>query len=137
MKNNLRKTIEGLSPGDLICCSWFDASSGRSSVNGGIIDVPVRSWGVYLGLIGSKTKHLILAQNSFKFLDGLYDLDYTAIPLGWAIEIDYIQKAHLPESLARQLVKCLVTENEARKNTGGLRSPRVFQHRLSRDGRRF
>jgi hypothetical protein len=68
------------------------------------IDVPVKSWGIYVGLIGDKVKHIVLAQNSFRYSDGLFDLDYTAVPLSWAVEVSVLVKEHIPkESLANLL----------------------------------
>jgi hypothetical protein len=34
---------------------WTDASIGKTSTNGGVIDVPVRSWGVFVGVFGKTT----------------------------------------------------------------------------------
>jgi len=75
------RQIKDLHPGDLVKIEWFDASVGKS-LSGGLagIDVPVKSWGIYIGLLGQKNKHIILAQNNFQYADGLYDIDYTAIP---------------------------------------------------------
>jgi hypothetical protein len=39
---------------------WTDASIGKTSTNGGVIDVPVQSWGIFVGVFG-KRKHIILA----------------------------------------------------------------------------
>lgn len=78
------KALENVSPGDLIAVEWCDASVGESSGSGMAIDAPVKSWGIFVGLIGDRVKHIVLSQNSFRYADGLYDLDYTAIPIGWA-----------------------------------------------------
>jgi hypothetical protein len=59
---------------------WTDASIGKTSTNGGVIDVPVRSWGIFVGVFGKR-------KNSFEYADGLCDLDYTAIPLGWVEDV--------------------------------------------------
>src|SRR5512139_340331 len=104
MNKQILKTLENTKPGDLICCSWCDASVGKSSSNGGIIDVPVRSWGVFIGLFGKRTKHIVIAQSSFQYADGLYDLDYTAIPLGWTVEVVVLIKEYHPEHVAGGLV---------------------------------
>ena len=133
MKNNLRKMLEGLSPGDLICCEWLDASTGKSSSCGGVIDIPVWSWGVYVGLFGNKNKHIILAQNSFQYADGLYDVDYTAIPVGWALSVEVLVKAHFPEEAANKLVSSFLMKDK-RVFTRSNR-PRTFQQRLSTHGR--
>jgi hypothetical protein len=129
MKNNLNKTIENLTPGDLISIEWSDASVGKSSGSGMAIDVPVKSWGVFVGLIG-KTKHIVLAQNSFRYSDGLFDLDYTAIPLSWAFNIEVLAKNHVPTETAEKLVNSFLI--------GGHRTfsrQRTFQRRLSTHGR--
>jgi hypothetical protein len=125
-KENLRKILKQLNPGDLICVEWCDASVGKSSGSGIAIDVPVKSWGVYVGLFGERAKHIVLAQNSFRYSDGLFDLDYTAIPASWAIDLSVIEKAHVPESIARKLVNSFLL--------GGHRTfkhQRTFQRRLS------
>jgi hypothetical protein len=76
--------IKGLAAGDLVLIEWLDASIGKSLSNGvSGIDVPVKSWGIFIGLLGSKKKHVILAQNCFRYSDGLYDIDYTAVPIPW------------------------------------------------------
>jgi len=125
-KKGLKKEFESLHPGDLICVEWCDASVGKSSGSGIAIDVPVKSWGVYVGLFGERAKHVVLAQNSFRYSDGLFDLDYTAIPASWAIDLSVIEKAHVPESIAGKLVNSFIL--------GGHRTfkhQRTFQRRLS------
>jgi len=125
-RRQLRKLFESLRPGDLICVEWCDASVGKSSGSGVSIDVPVKSWGVYVGLFGERAKHIVLAQNSFRYADGLFDLDYTAIPASWTIDLLVIVKAHVPESTAGKLVNSFLL--------GGHRAfkhQRTFQRRLS------
>lgn len=132
MKTSLRKTVEALKPGDLICVEWSDASVGKSSRSGMEIDVPVKSWGIFVGLIGEKTKHIVLAQNSFRYADGLFDLDYTAIPLSWAADVSILVKEHIPNQVAAKLVNSFLM--------GGHRAfnhPRTFQRRLSTHGRPY
>ena len=84
MKEVIRQ-VKDLQLGDLVCVEWVDASIGKS-LSGGLngIDVPVVSWGVFLGVLGAKNRHIVLAQNSFRYVDGFYDIDYTAIPVSWA-----------------------------------------------------
>jgi hypothetical protein len=135
MKNNLKKTIESLSPGDLICCSWCDASVGKSSGSGMAIDVPVKSWGIYVGLIGDKVKHIVLAQNSFRYSDGLFDLDYTAVPLGWAVDVSVLIKEHIPKEAATKLVNSFMMGGHRTLNRPRTFMHRMFQQRLSVDGR--
>jgi hypothetical protein len=100
----LRKQLEGLAPGDLVSVDWCDASIGKSSGSGMAIDVPVRSWGVFIGVLGQKSKHIVLAQNSFKYSDGLFDIDYTAIPVSWTFNILIISKSSVDGKTAGKLV---------------------------------
>ncbi len=67
------------------------------------IDVPVSSWRICLGVLGEKNKHIILAQNNFRYADCVYDIDYTAIPVAWAVDIVLTIKNHLPTENARHL----------------------------------
>jgi hypothetical protein len=99
------KQVKGLTIGDLIKVDWFDASIGKS-LSGGLngIDVPVTSWGIFIGLLGAKNKHIILAQNNFRYTDSLYDIDYTAIPTAWTTNITVITKNHIPTPQAEQLL---------------------------------
>jgi hypothetical protein len=102
-----RKTdeeLKKLSIGDLVQVDWSDASIGKSLSCGTNVDVPVSSWGIYLGLLGQKTKHIILVQNNFRYADGLYDLDYTAIPLVWGTKITVIMKNHISLNDAQTLL---------------------------------
>jgi len=126
VKNSLKKTLGSLRPGDLICVEWCDASVGKSSGSGAAIDVPVKSWGIYVGLFGERAKHIVLAQNSFRYSDGLFDLDYTAIPASWALDLEVVAKSHIPEGTAKSLVNSFLL--------GGHRAfkhQRTFQRRLS------
>jgi hypothetical protein len=129
-EKDLKKQLGSLCIGDLICVEWCDASVGKSSSSGTMIDVPVKSWGVYVGLFGNKTKHIVIAQNSFCYADGLFDLDYTAIPLSFAVGVLVLVKEHIPKEAAGKLVNSFLM--------GGHRAfnhTRTFQQRLSVHGR--
>lgn len=133
MSKQTLKALENVKPGDLISVDWCDASTGKSSLNGGIVDVPVRSWGVYLGLVGGKIRHIILAQNSFRFSDSVFDLDYTAIPLGWTLEVKILTASHIASAVATDMMRSFAQSDvRTRSNTAGLRSPRMFEHRMQR-----
>ena len=104
------KQVKALNIGDLVKVDWFDASIGKS-LSGGLngIDVPVTSWGIFLGVLGKKNRHIILAQNNFRYADGLYDIDYTAIPTAWTTNITAIAKNHVPPTEAKQLLNSFLT----------------------------
>ena len=105
MKGEVLKQIKQLQIGDLIRVEWNDASVGKS-LSGGVraIDVPVQSWGVFLGVLGERARHIILGQNNFRYADGLYDIDYTAIPVSWTANIIVIAKNHVPIQEANALL---------------------------------
>ncbi|MEM2815783.1 MAG: hypothetical protein QW056_03455 [Candidatus Bathyarchaeia archaeon] len=94
---DVERLVNELSPGDLVRIEWFDASIGRS-LSGGLngIDVPVVSWGVFLGVLGSKNRHIIIAQNCFRYSDGYYDIDYTSVPLNWTVKALALAREHVP-----------------------------------------
>jgi hypothetical protein len=46
-ERDLKARVQALSPGDLVCCEWCDASTGKSSGSGTDIDVPVKSWHIH------------------------------------------------------------------------------------------
>jgi len=105
LNKKVLRQIKDVSPGDLLFVSWFDASIGKS-LTGGLrgIDISVSSWGVFIGLLGEKNKHIILAQNNFRYGNGLYDIDYTAIPLSWTVDVKVIEKHHVKPEEAKQLL---------------------------------
>lgn len=125
-KKGLKKVFSDLKPGDLVCVDWCDASVGKSSSSGVSIDIPVRSWGLYVGIFGQRTKHIVLAQNSFCYSDGLYDLDYTAVPKSWALDVSVLAKGHLPANIAQALVNSFVLGGHRSNNHN-----RIFQRRSS------
>ena len=129
-ERDLKKKLGSICAGDLICVEWCDASTGKSSLNGGMIDVPVKSWGVYLGLMGDRIEQIILAQNSFRFTNSIFDLDYTAIPVDMATEVQCILPHHLSKEIVNNLLRSFASDNNHRKSTGGLRSPRIFHHKI-------
>jgi hypothetical protein len=104
MNRQLLKCLKDVSCGDLICVEWTDASVGKSSGVGIAIDVPVHSWGIFIGVFGEKSKHIVIAQNSFKYSSGIFDIDYTAVPLTWTLKVIVVAKACVDAQVARQLV---------------------------------
>jgi hypothetical protein len=134
-QKNLKKQLESLCVGDLICVEWCDASTGKSLGSGASIDVPVKSWGVYVGLFGNKTKHVVIAQNSFRYADGVFDLDYTAIPLSWAVGVSVLVKEHIPREAAGKLVNSFLLGGHRTLSRTRTFQRRMFQQRLSVDGR--
>jgi hypothetical protein len=106
MKNKqVSQQIKALRPGDLVRVDWHDASIGKSLSSGyGGIDVPVYSIGIFIGLLGENDKHIILGQNHFRYADGVFDIDYTAIPLVWGVSVKVIQAGYISPEEAQQLL---------------------------------
>lgn len=124
MNKQLLKALKDVCCGDLICVEWSDASVGKSSGVGIAIDVPVHSWGIFIGVFGEKSKHIVIAQNSFKYSSGIFDIDYTAVPLTWTLKVVVVAKACIDGQVARQLVNSFLL--------GGRRAlnKRTFQRRV-------
>jgi hypothetical protein len=107
--------IKTLTAGDLVCIEWCDASIGKSLSNGiGGIDEPVKSWGVIIGVLGKRREHVILAQNAFRYSDGLFDIDYTAVPLPWATSASVVEKGHVAEEEAKVLLNSFTINEKAK-----------------------
>ena len=111
--------IKNLATGDLVLIEWSDASIGKSLSNGvNGIDVPVKSWGIFIGELGQKRKHIILAQNCFRYSDGLYDIDYTAVPLPWTTSADSNREAACRRRGSAGSAQKLHPKHEGQKRNG-------------------
>jgi len=129
LNRKVLKQIKGLTPGDLVFVSWFDPSIGKSLSEGfASIDVPVSSWDIFIGLLGQKKKHLILAQNNFHYADGLYDIDYTAIPLSWTASVTIIEKHHVGSEEAQSLASSFLMGGRRRRVPKRKRQQKVVNH---------
>ena len=103
MNNKVLKKLKNVALGDLVCVEWFDASVGKSLGSGVGVDVPARSWGIYIGVLGKWRKHILIAQNYFEYSNGMYDLDYTAVPVSWAVKVQVVGKNHVTVEEAERL----------------------------------
>ena len=108
MNKRIAKQIKALRLGDLVRVEWFDASIGRSR-GAGPIDIPVKSWGIFLGVFGEKNRQIILAQNNFRYAETVYDSDYTAVPLAWTVNVVVIEKTHLPANEAQSVLDSFIS----------------------------
>lgn len=102
-KKNLKKQLDDVQLGDLVCVDWTDASIGKSLGSGIAVDVPAKSWGIFIGVMGKRHRHIVLAQNNFQYSDGFYDIDYTAIPVSWAVSVKVVDKNHVIREEAETL----------------------------------
>lgn len=124
-KNGLEKQLANCSPGDLVCVDWTDASIGKSLGSGMEVDVPVKSWGVFVGAIGKNSKHIMLAQNNFAYMDGVYDIDYTAIPVAWTTNLTILLKHHLEPEVAKHLLNSFLMGGRRARSKA---QQRIFNH---------
>ncbi len=120
------RLLDYVKPGDLIAVDWCDASTGRSSMNGGAVDVPMKSWGIFLGVIAGCVQHIILAKNSFSFTETIFDLDYTSIPVGWTVGV----KVLVPANVNREIADCMI-HSFAKSNSGQPRSSIISSNLLN------
>jgi hypothetical protein len=68
-------------------------------------------------LLCSKKKHVILVQNCFRYSDGLYDIDYTAVPVPWTTNATVIAKAHVNKEEAKILLSSFTINEKTKKRT--------------------
>ena len=125
MNKQVSKQLESLKPGDLVCVEWADASTGKSLDSGMMVDIPVRTWGVYMGVLGQKSKHIVLAQNSFKYSNGLFDIDYTAVPVSWTAKVVVLVKDCVEASVAKDLLSSFLTRHHRATANRNVRQKRV------------
>jgi hypothetical protein len=107
----VRKQIKGLQFGDLIRVRWFDACKGEARVDEQSeeakvqFDIPVTSWGVFLGLVGEKTKHVLLIRDHFQMnaSSSVYDVDFSVVPIGMIHAIEVLKRSELEPHVAKLL----------------------------------
>jgi hypothetical protein len=77
--------------GDLIQVTWVDASRGKletveelreAGAGGAEIDLPVVTYGVYIGVFGKIAKHIVVVASQWLYSEGYGQIDCTIIPLG-------------------------------------------------------
>jgi len=126
----VRKQIMGLQLGDLVRARWFDACKGEARIDeqseeGKIqFDIPVTSWGVFLGLVGEKTKHVLLIRDHFQMNEslGVYDIDFNVIPIGMIQAVEVLKRGELEPHVAELLQQAFL---KARTNK---RKGRIILH---------
>jgi len=98
--NKLQKQLEDIELGDLIEVTWLDASRGKletmeqmreGGATGAEIDLPVSSWGIYIGVFGKVAQHIVLVANRWLYSEGYGQIDCTIIPLGTVQDIKLLK----------------------------------------------
>lgn len=112
--------------GDLVEVYWHDASIGASLGGKAAIEVPVRSWGIYVGSVGLPP-HLVLCQNDFAYNREMRAIDYTAIPQGWAVKIVVVQAGCVNVQEAEAILKNILAGESTRRRSD---VSKVYQRRV-------
>ena len=101
------KQIKGLQLGDLVKVKWFDASKGEARIDRDVesqiqFDIPVTSWGVFLGVVGERTKHILLIRDHFQMNEalGVYDIDFNVVPVGMIHGVEILRQGELEPHIA-------------------------------------
>jgi len=126
----VKRQIKDLQLGDLIRVRWFDACKGEARIDEQSedakvqFDIPVTSWGVFLGLVGEKTKHVLLIRDHFQMnaTSGVYDIDFNVVPIGMINAIEVLKKGELEPNVAKLLQQAFL---KARTNK---RKGRIILH---------
>ena len=129
MDRELLKRIKRLRIGDYVQVDWHDAYKGEIRIDQqsdkprAQFEVPVTSWGVYVGTVGRK-KYVVLMRDRFNLneLTGIDDVDHNGIPLGMIDEITVLGHVTLPKTFALRLEHWLA-KARVRKRKGRLIIP--------------
>jgi len=116
--------------GDLVRVRWFDACKGEARIDEQSeessvqFDIPVTSWGVFLGVVGEKTKHVLLIRDHFQMNAsmGIYDIDFSVVPIGMINAVELLKRSELEPSVAKLLQQAFL---KARTNK---RKGRIVLH---------
>jgi len=134
MNKDILKQIKRLRIGDYVQIDWHDAYKGEIRIDQqseeaeAQFEVPVTSWGVYVGTVGRK-RYVVLMRDRFNLneLTGIDDIDYNGIPVGMIEEITVLGHVTLPKTFALRLEQWL-TKAGVRKRKGRLIIPREKEH---------
>jgi hypothetical protein len=100
MSKKVLKQLGDLQLGDFVEVSWLDASRGRletveemreAGASGAEIDLPVTSYGIYIGAFGKIAKHIVLVASQWLFAQGYGQIDCTIIPVGTVQNINVLK----------------------------------------------
>ena len=100
MSKKVLKQLSKLQLGDFLEVTWLDASRGKletveemreAGASGAEIDLPVTSYGVYIGAFGKIGKHIVLVASKWLYAQGYGQIDCTIIPVGTVENIRVLQ----------------------------------------------
>jgi hypothetical protein len=108
MSKQMLASLGEVEPGDLVHVKWCDANIGKSRTCAGSFEVPVESVGIFVLVSKTKRPTILLAQNCFKYANGFFDVDYTAIPAAWNCELKVVVKQFIQRVMAEGLACCSI-----------------------------
>jgi hypothetical protein len=119
----VKRQIRGLQLGDLVRVCWFDACKGEARIDEQSeearmqFDIPVTSWGVFLGVVGEKTKHVLLIRDHFQMNAslGVYDIDFNVVPIGMINAIDVLKRSELEPNVAKLLQQAFLKARTSKR----------------------
>lgn len=130
MMRQIAKQISALRLGDVLQVDWHDAYKGEMRLdheagNVAQFEVPVTSWGIYLGIVGKKSKYLLLMRDHFNLneLAGPDDIDHNGIPLGMISNIKVLNHISLNKNFSSRL-QIWLSKARIRKRKGRSTIPR-------------
>lgn len=99
---SLKRKLEACKPGDLVVVDWLDSSHGRIETQRKLretrpgvaaIDCPVKSFGVFLGLFGKKSQHIVVSSSLWVYtaVEDYGQVDTIVIPIGCVEDIKVLQ----------------------------------------------
>jgi len=107
MNKEVLRQVKSLQLGDLVRVRWFDASKGEARIDKDSqspiqFDIPVTSWGVFLGVVGERTKHILLIRDHFQMHEdlGVYDIDFNVVPVGMIHGVEILRQGELEPHIA-------------------------------------
>jgi len=107
-------SLDELQPGDLVAVHWLDASEGRAvpPLRHKLFDTPVVSYGIFLGVRGIRTKHVVVVKEYI-----MDEVHYNSIPLGMLEKIEKLGPYRVKAKWLKKLLKAV--EDAKRSGCGG------------------
>lgn len=95
-------SVGDLKVGDVVRVHWLDASETTRQLPNEeeVYDTPIRTYGVFLGVKGIRTKHMIIGKEVIEY-DRTFH--YNVIPVGMVEKVVLLSPADLGEGLLKQL----------------------------------
>jgi len=132
MNKKILKQIRLLRVGDYVQVDWHDAYKGEIRIDQQNdsdttrFEVPVTSWGVFIGAVGKgNKKYIILMRDRFNLneISGIDDIDHNGIPVGMIDNIKVRAYMDLEKNFVGRLQRWLA-KARVRKRKGRLIIPR-------------